>query len=482
MIVGMLITLACSCGNKQPADASGGQTVSCQACGQTLTVPAMGVLAEPKGQAKPTTPSLPQTRIRPWLVAAAAAMLLLIGVGWFTWWMTRETLTEPIEPIAQLPGPKAEPKPRPEVFVKPKQPSIQETPWPPLIETTPRDPYIELPKVIEPIKPKDTLPKVIEPIKSKDTPPSVIEPVKQVGELPNPFLMPFRPALDPPKIVEKKPNVMEPLRLVWKLKEGDAFYQELMVAQKPTFKVQGLAIASMLQYHIVSRFTVKKAHADGSLSVEQKIESAKLVLADDLTKPAVAGAIAKMPGTAYRIELSPTMDVTKLDGAVGNPKVGALDFGGAMGLQMTSLIDRDGWKELAQSTFFQMDKPLKLKDRWSKPMTHNWGALGTWNGQIHYLYLGKQENFHKVGYALQLAYKSPTAGAVGLLNVNGATFQPPFAEGMLLFDAVKGKVVAAEERFRVRGVVNINLLGQNTPIEIDEDQYFMIRIHDKALP
>ena len=41
------------------------------------------------------------------------------------------------------------------------------------------------------------------------------------------------------------------------------------------------------------------------------------------------------------------------------------------------------------------------------------------------------------------------------------------------------RVIAAEERFRVKGLINVNLLGQNTGIEIDEDQHFLIRIHDK---
>ena len=50
---------------------------------------------------------------------------------------------------------------------------------------------------------------------------------------------------------------------------------------------------------------------------------------------------------------------------------------------------------------------------------------------------------------------------------------------MLLFDAARGKVVSAEERFRVKGIINANLLGQNTTIEIVEDQHFSIRIHDK---
>jgi hypothetical protein len=266
---------------------------------------------------------------------------------------------------------------------------------------------------------------------------------------------------------------------MWKLAPGDHFFQELTVTQKPTFKVQGIAVASQLQYQIVSRFTVKDASADGSLIVEQKVESAKLLFADELTKPAVTGAVAQLPGATYTLHLSPKMDVTKFEGAIAGPKVGALQIDGGLGVQMASLLDRDGWKELAQSTFFQMDEPLQSGARWSKPHTHNWGSLGAWSGKIHYAYAGQQDGYHKIAFGSQLAFKAAAASQLGLLTVQSADFKSPQAVGTLFFDAVKGKVVAAEERFRVAGVLNASLLGQNTPIEIVEDQHFLIRIGDK---
>ena len=414
-------------------------------------IPPMGVLPTSKTKPKPAAVSPSSSRNLGFaLVVAGALLLLATGVGWFAWSMTREVPAESPQ-IAQY--------------------------QPPVLAERPR--LEEIPIAKKRFQPNynDSL-VVIEPVKPKEQPPALIEPVAQLGELPNPFLLPIK-SEPPPKIVEKKLNVLEPLKLVWKLQEGDVFYQELVVTQKPTFKVQGIPIASLLQYRIVSRFTVKKVNEDGSRIVAQKIESAKLLLADELTKPAVAGAVAQMPGATFTLHLSPKMDVTKFEGGVGGPKVGALQLGGGIGMQMTSLLDRDGWKELAQATFFQADQPLDANARWVKPMTHNWGSLGSWAGQVHYHYKGKQENLHTVAYGLQLAYKAPGPGAVGMLKVNGANFQIQQAEGMLLFDSARGKVVAAEERFRVRGFINANLLGQNTQVEIEEDQHFAIRIHDE---
>ncbi len=298
---------------------------------------------------------------------------------------------------------------------------------------------------------------------------------------------PVKPPVVPEKPKEKVPPVGEikapPLapglaRLVWKLKEGETFYQEVIVTQKPAFSIQGLPVQLLLQYRVVSRFTVEKSNEDGTRVAKQKIETANLLQADDLTRGAVVPLIAKLPGTSFTVELSPKMEVTKFAGEDQKPAVLAL--AGGQGMQMASLLDRDGWKELAQMTFFQMDQPAKVKGRWSKPLTHNWGALGSWAGKVHYEYLGQQGDIHKVAYALELKYKAPAADAVlAGMAISSANFQPQQAVGLLSFDAARGKVVVAEERFRVKGILNAKLLGQLTPIEMEDDQHFLIRIHEK---
>jgi len=284
---------------------------------------------------------------------------------------------------------------------------------------------------------------------------------------------------------EKDPPAMEVLdpirrpRLVWQLKEGESFYQEVIVTQQPNFHMQGLPVQLFLKYRVVSRFTVEKSNEDGTRAVRQKIETVKLLQADDLTLAAVAGLVAQLPGTTFTLHLSPKMEVTQYQ-AGAEAKLGVMQLAGGQGMQLASLLDRDGWKELVQLTFFQMDQPPSPKARWAKPLTHQWGALGSWAGQVQYEYQGRQGAIHKVGYTLQLKYKAPAKEAfLAGMQISGANFQPQQAGGLISFDAVRGKVVVAEERFRVKGVLNAMLLGQPTPIELDEDQHFLIRIHEK---
>jgi hypothetical protein len=62
--------------------------------------------------------------------------------------------------------------------------------------------------------------------------------------------------------------------------------------------------------------------------------------------------------------------------------------------------------------------------------------------------------------------------------VAGAAFQPREAAGSIVFDSERGRVVSGQERFVVSGRINIVLLGQQSPVEIDEEQTFQFRIID----
>jgi hypothetical protein len=466
----MPINLTCLCGRQQSvAKAMAGQTLVCIDCGRPLPIPSLEVLRRRKAKARSTegppdegdfAPTFGGRRV---LAAAMAGLLLLIGaVGLVAWLATNRPQPQP-DQVAQADSPRKSP--------------------PPASQGLHRQLVPDEPKLTEPTKPE--LLRVPSSKDPREMPPptSLVKPITIVD--PGVRTEPVKPLVPLVKPKEKDPPAMEIMdptrgpRLVWTLKEGEAFYQEVIVTQEPNFRVQGLPVQLFLKYRVVSRFTVEKSNEDGSWVAQQKIETVKLLQADDLTQAAVAGLVAQLPGTTFTLHLSPKMEVTQFQ-AGAQAKPGVVPLAGGQGLQLASLLDRDGWKELAQLTFFHMDQPPKPKTRWTKPLTHQWGALGSWAGQVQYEYQGHQGDIHKVGYALQLKYKAPAKEAVlAGMQISGANFQPQQAGGLISFDAVRGKVVVAEERFRVKGVLNAMLLGQPTPIELDEDQHFLIRIHEK---
>lgn len=274
----------------------------------------------------------------------------------------------------------------------------------------------------------------------------------------------------------------DPQLLVWKLKPADKLFQELHVAQKSAYRIQGIDFSTTLGYSILSSFVVDKKNDDGSLLVTQKVEATRLVQADSVTESLLTGALQKMQGAVYKLAFNPQMEITSFEGQQNPLRViGGDPFGGGGGaFAMASLLDKDGWKEIDQLTFFQPGRPLKLNDRWQKPMTHNWGAFGQWQGLVAYTYGGKQGQFHRVGYTMNLAHAPAKSGSSGLpFQVSNSSFKHQEAGGMIYFDLEKGRVIGAEERFHVKGVLGIAAGTLSAPVEMDEEQAFRVLVHEK---
>ncbi len=522
----MNINLSCVCGQRLAVAARhAGATVRCPACGNGVQVPAMGIAVN--GPASPqrasagiVSPRMRGRRIWPWLIVLLGLFLIAASLPFILSRDEAEKDDQPRDPspfaqvldrapqtkkpeevparsdapppknlIPELHSPAEKPGPPPE---KPKE----QNPIPKLVA-----PMVEIDRA-EPAKPrtggtltvyltgKDGAGRPVEVqyrASPKDDWKKADQGIVKLTKLAGPALtMEFRAvdARGTPSPIVARTWKIEPVNLAgqalleWKLKEGDRFFQQLRVVQKPAYNIQGIPFTTLVEYVVVSSFKVEKAGPKG-LEIQQKVEGARLLQADSLTQTLLAPAVLKLPGTTFTIHLDDKMDVKKFETA-GLP--GAALAQGAMGLQLASLLDQDGWKEMARTTFFQPNRPLKAGAKWSQPMTHNWGPLGSWNGKIHYAYAGGKGPLHQFAYGLELSYQAPKGeGGLGMMRFANAAFQARQAGGAIVFDADKGKVIEARERFLVRGRLSLLLLGQNTPVAIEEDQVFHVRILD-SLP
>jgi hypothetical protein len=437
----MPITLTCPCGRRLsvPAERAGKQ-VPCGGCGRALSVPALGIMVEPAPAAAPE-PKRDRSTVLPWiLIAVGVLFILLAGASWYT--LARPGAPAPEKSVVVLPDELPRAVPAETAAEKPARPLVVQPPI---------------------TKPLDVKPQTAQPV----VPPSRTV-ARQVPEL-----------VPPPTLAKKPPAVVERPPLLWRLKEGDTFRQDLLITRKPNLRMSGVEFASLLQYRVLSRFQVQKVWPDGSRTVQQKVEDAKLLQADALTQPVLAGPVAQLPGTTFTLHLNPRLEVTQLLGVPEPAHVAAVQGPLGQGFQMTSLLDADGWKEMAQATFFQLEQTPQPQQRWARPMSHGWGPLGRWDGQVHYQYQGAKGDTHRIAYALQLVHRPPTGAAPGLpFQLAGAQFQPPEAAGVIVFDTGRGRVSGAEERFRIRGRLQVVVLGQSVPVEVDEEQVFHLRVVD----
>lgn len=286
------------------------------------------------------------------------------------------------------------------------------------------------------------------------------------------------PRIRPPKLPGPKAKLIQ---LNWQLKKGDELYQGITVVQNPSYRVQGLGltIRSQAQYSILSKLTVESVAKDGSRVIQQKIVNARLDKADEMMRGMLAGPLKNIVGKSYRIHLNADMEVKKLEGFEQKLNVQPVkNLLGGQGFMVGTLIDKDGWKELTEATFFVPARPFRKGETWGRAMTHQWGPLGFWRGMALYKYHSNKDNLHTINYTLSLKHFPPMGGGVGMpFRINNASFVPQIAGGSLVFDQAQGRVVAAQERFRVVGKVAVQLAGQNVVMQIDEDQLFRIRIY-----
>jgi hypothetical protein len=258
---------------------------------------------------------------------------------------------------------------------------------------------------------------------------------------------------------------------------GKLLYQEVVVAQKSACRVQGLDSRFDLRYRVLSSLDVRQRD-NGGLDVEQKIAAAKLLQADAALQALFSDLLRKLTGTTFTMSFDPGRELVRFEGAKDRPRASG---GAAVGqaLLLASLIDQDGWKELAQYSFFQPHKPLRPGTRWERSITHSWGFLGSWTGHVSFQYAGQQGDQQRFPYTFKLTYVPPQPGARDLpLPVSRASFKHGEAGGTIYFDPGKGRVSRVEERFHVKGQMSIEVLGQSLPVELAEEQSFQVRLLD----
>ncbi len=331
-------------------------------------------------------------------------------------------------------------------------------------------------------EPQSSRAEVKEPVPS---PPAPI--VSSSPPLPDPPLKTTLPLLDapqstapplddPPPPRAEKNGVAKPLPPA----PAEEFFQHLVVGRVSRYRILELDMGQDVQYVLVSRFRIGKKNEDGSMVVEQKVEGVRLSNADPALQVKLNEMLQKTKGASFTMTLNADREVTKFEGGTQAFKV--FDAGNPLGgpsFLLWSFMDRDGWKELAQLSFFQPPNDVRRGQRWDRAMKHSWGPLGAWDGKMHFQATGKQREMERYDYALDLAYRPPTKRGGLPFEIGQSRFQIQAARGAIAYDPKRGRVAAAEERFHVRGMLAVSFAGIDSAVQMDEMQLFQLRIVDK---
>lgn len=405
---------------------------------------------------EPLPPPLPQERLtRPDREASLAplsivllvlAVLLAAGVGFLArGWLTNS----PPDPVALKPAP------RPKTTMKAQPPRVEGKRAERQRSTEEPDPAADLIPAGEPPTKAPTkaappeAPNAAEPL--QETPPELV-------------LAPTASSADPP------PS-----------QPAATLYQELDIQRLSKLGMLGTITVQDLRYRILSQLRSVGPDAEGQLAVDQVVLETRLVKSDELSGAMFEASLAELRGWQFSYKLSSRREVT--DWKASPPdgrKVAAVTPKGGTGFLVTSVMDEDGWRELAQLSFFQPQPTSGGGKSWRRPMQHNFGPLGHWYGETQFTPQAKRSGTQQIAFVHKLEYRPPEKDLGELpFTIEKATLRPETAGGTIHYDHQVDRVQSAQETFLVRGSLDVSLLGQSATVEVEEQQLTTLRLHEQ---
>lgn len=264
-------------------------------------------------------------------------------------------------------------------------------------------------------------------------------------------------------------------KIEWKFTQGDKFYLENVTNLKQTIEVMGQKIPMDSVNTTVSSFKVLKVAPD-EVVLEQKIESVKIKAGQGAGPQAQVAE--KMAGSVFTVTLNGKGEVTKIAGfdelikklSENNEEIGKL---------LKSILTEDTMKQGIQEAFsFVPGKPVNQGDSWKRQMRLSMGPMGTFIVDLDYTYQGKGKEGEEIGVKGVYGYEAPKAGGGGGLpfKVTKGEFKTEDAKGLLIFDAVQGRLIRNEFNSKLNGTMTIAVGDQNAAMELKQETQTRIRV------
>lgn len=254
-------------------------------------------------------------------------------------------------------------------------------------------------------------------------------------------------------------------------------YQRVEVFDEQSYEILTTSIGDKSRYQILSKLELRPRAADGSREVSQVIEQTRLELAGDLTRELYESELRNLIGQQYTFTLNSRDEVIKFTGFGGRPASAPVTRSGLEGFASVTVIDQDGWKEIAQLSFLQPDRSIAAGQPWTRPMTHDFNELGSWEGTTTFTLQGPEGAGTRYNYVHDMTYHPPKGGP-GLLpfDVSDADFQATKADGSFVFDPTHGHVTDVRETFEMEGALGATVMAGSATVKLREHQELTIQL------
>lgn len=270
--------------------------------------------------------------------------------------------------------------------------------------------------------------------------------------------------------------------LGWKLKDGDKFFVETTTTLSQTLKLTDREVKQEIETTSMMAFTVRKRNDDGSLVLEQMVESLDFRAKSGVPQP-VDERFARVKGSAFEVSISPTGEVTKFAGFDEVVKKVVGEDASAQRLARIALQE-DAFRRIPATLFGVVPtKKVNKGDKWEHKSTVTQGLLGTLTITSQCSYVGTDALGDKQRDKVECtgtATFTPTTSAPSLpFSISKAELKADEIKGTFYIDSNAGRVVQGEQKVHLKGPVTFAIGGATHQTEVDQTQTIKMQVLDK---
>jgi hypothetical protein len=269
-------------------------------------------------------------------------------------------------------------------------------------------------------------------------------------------------------------------QFAWKLKQGDRFFVEETTSIRQTIKITGTETRQDLDQTKVLRYIVLGRNADGDLVLEKQIESVKLVVGVGGASPE-SKLMQQFEGASFLLTLDPKGRIVKLDGweelvaklAQKTPETAKL---------IRALVSEEVLKTTDEHLFHFLPQSAPEKGSWQNSASMSLGPLGRLDALHRYQPAKEQpsdKSMTKISVASKLTYALPKENSDYPIKVVRGFLKPERAEGTILFDTARGRLVQSEYRRVLDGALHISVPSGAVDMDLKQEQTVTLRLLDK---
>jgi uncharacterized protein DUF6263 len=268
-------------------------------------------------------------------------------------------------------------------------------------------------------------------------------------------------------------------KLSWRFDEGEKFWIETSHSTRDALSLKsagGGDSSQNTERTTLTSFTVRKKNTDGSVVIEQKIESVKVTIQGTLQKPD-ASLSQLLEGAVFRLTLSPKMELKQFEGyeavaakaTLQNPELGRLF--------RTSYPEEVMRRAVDEAFGFLPDHEVKTGQKWNRKLVLTLGPLGVLSGLNNFTYRGYSEGKEKIDVESVLTYVPPPQTTDFVFQKGDLKAEN--VRGTILFDPQNGKLAQSEIKLKLKGALTIAVAGMLRSFEYDQEQTIRTRFLDK---